>query len=76
MCLAGQSYCESAEARERTGLCEVVRFEAGFINTTTTTTTTTVGRRQGVVVELVESNWTQPMHYMTIDTKEVAQTEA
>lgn len=52
MGLAGRSYCESAEARERTALCEEVRSEGGLL---------TVSRWKGVVVELVESNWPQTM---------------
>lgn len=48
MCLAGRSYCESAEARERTALCEVVRFEAGLL---------AMRRWKGAVVELVERSW-------------------
>ena len=64
MCLAGRSYCGSAEARERTALCEVVRFEAGLL---------AMSRWKGEVVELVERSWPQTMK--TIDTKEVAELE-
>jgi len=59
MCLAGQSYCESAEARERTALCEAVRFslfihfQAGLL----TENLYIKSRWKGVVVERVGSNF-------------------
>ena len=64
MCLAGWSYCVSAEAPERIALSEAARFEAGL---------PTVSRWKGAVVELVERNW--PKSTKTIDTKELAELE-
>jgi hypothetical protein len=68
MCLAGQSYCASAAARERTALREAGRFDYLY-----TIVIATVSRWKGAVVELVERNWIQNMK--TVDTKEVAEVE-
>ena len=74
MCLAGQSYCESAEARERTVLREAGRFDYYlYVMLPFVIITTTVSRWKVAVVELVERHWTQNMK--TVDTKEVAEVE-
>ena len=74
MCLAGQSYCESAEAQERTVLREAGRFDYYlYVMLPFVIITTTVSRWKVAVVELVERHWTQNMK--TVDTKEVAEVE-